>query len=83
VPERAPVGRPLGLAGLCLVLAFVTFAVRTRRRGVAIALVVALAVVIVDPPDHLNSPRADWFGHSLGDGTLGTIRSGTSVWRST
>jgi hypothetical protein len=58
------------LAGLCLVLAFAAFALRTRRLGVAIALVFALAVVIVDPPDHLNSPRADWFGHSFGDGRL-------------
>jgi hypothetical protein len=60
----------LVLAGLCLVLAFVSFAVRTRRWGVAIALLVALAVAIVDPPDHLNSPRADWFGHPFSDGRL-------------
>jgi hypothetical protein len=44
----------------------------TARRATTAAglLAVALAVVVVDPPDHLNSPRADWLGQSLGDGTL-------------
>ena len=36
----------------------------------AIAVAVALAIAIVNPPGHLNSPHADWFGHSLSDGTL-------------
>jgi len=62
----------LVLAAICVVLAFATVAVIGRRRwpGVAIAVAVALAIAIVNPPGHLNSPHADWFGHSLSDGTL-------------
>jgi len=40
-----------------------------RWPGLTIAIAVALAIVIVNPPDHLNSPHADWFGRSLSDGT--------------
>jgi len=43
---------------------------RRRWPGLTIAIAVALAIVIVNPPDHLNSPHADWFGRSLSDGTL-------------
>jgi hypothetical protein len=64
----------LVVAGLCVVLAFLTWAAVVSRprwsSGVLICLALAIAVAAVNPPDHLNSPRADWFGHSLGDGTL-------------
>jgi hypothetical protein len=69
----------LVLAGICVALAFLTFAAVVNDRaeggrrgwpGVTIAVAVALAIVIVDPPGHLNSPHADWFGRSLSDGTL-------------
>ena len=67
-------------AGVCVVLAVLAFiAVRKERtdrevggsrRWTAVAIVIALAVVIVNPPGHLNSPQADWFGGSVSDGSL-------------
>jgi cytochrome bd-type quinol oxidase subunit 2 len=62
----------LVLAAVCVVLAFLTFAALAsdRRRWPGVAVLVALAIVIVNPPGHLDSPHADWFGHSLSDGTL-------------
>jgi hypothetical protein len=57
-------------AGVCVVPAVLTLiAVRKERtdrevggsrRWTAVAIVTALAVVIVNPPGHLNGPHADW-----------------------
>jgi hypothetical protein len=70
------------LAALCVVLAVLTaFEVlrdrADRGRGmpskwfaITLAVGLAIAVLVVDPADHLNSPDADWFGHSLSDGSL-------------
>jgi hypothetical protein len=75
----------LVMAAICVVFAFLTFVVvyehvpndgeAGRLRpwpDVAIAVAVAVALVIVagDPPGHLNSPHADWFGRSLADSSL-------------
>jgi glycerol uptake facilitator-like aquaporin len=64
----------LVLAGLCVALAFLTLVAvwdgGPRRRQIAVALAIAAAVLVVNPPDHLNSPHADWFGRSLSDGSL-------------
>jgi H+/Cl- antiporter ClcA len=67
----------LVLAVVCGLLALMTpgllWSERTRGRwwsGPAIALAVAAALVIVDPPDHLNSLHATWFGHPHSDGRI-------------
>jgi hypothetical protein len=72
----------LVLAVVCGLSALVTLALlwsdpaggashkRRRWSGPIIALALAAALLIADPPDHLNSPHATWLGHPLGDGTL-------------
>jgi hypothetical protein len=62
----------LVLAAVCVVLALLTLAalVNDRRRWPGVAIAIALTIVIVNPPGHLNSPHADWFGRSLSDGSL-------------
>jgi len=60
----------LVLAAICVVLAFLTFVAIDRRKWPGVAIAIALSIVIVNPPGHLNSPHADWFGRSLSDGTL-------------
>jgi hypothetical protein len=73
----------LVLAFACGMLALVTGAAVIARhttparaappglRAVAAVVAVAIALVVVDPPAHLNGLHADWFGHSLSDGSLG------------
>jgi MFS family permease len=72
----------LVLAFLCGMLAVITGAALVSRWTaparpaparlpvVAAVMAVAIALVAVDPPGHLNSPHADWFGHSLDDSSL-------------
>jgi H+/Cl- antiporter ClcA len=67
----------LVVAVVCGLLALMTpgllWSDPARRRwwtGPALALALAAALVIVDPPGHLNSLHATWFGRPLGDGTL-------------
>jgi hypothetical protein len=58
-----------GLAAL-LGLAWVLAGGRSQWRVALVALALAAALLVVDPAGHLNGPDANWFGHSLSDGSL-------------
>jgi hypothetical protein len=58
-----------GLAAM-LGLAWVLAGGRSQWRVALVALALAGALVVVDPPAHLDGPDATWFGRSLSGGSL-------------